>query len=103
MDIVRPEMAALGHVICFRRSRKGRNADGVGAVAIVEHPDQLQAVLLVVEHRFVEHDEQLAVRQRQAIVRAAAERRAPVAVDDELRLSRSAMSSTTMPASRQAA
>ena len=49
---------------------------GLAGVAIVENPDQLEAVLLVVEHRLVEHHQQLAIRQRQAIVRAAAERRA---------------------------
>ena len=72
-------------------------------LAVVENPDELEAVLLVVEHRLVEHDEQIAVRQRQAIVRAAAERRRPVAVDDQLGCARSATSITTMPASRQAA
>ena len=55
-------------------SREGRNADGVGRIAVVKHPDQLEAVLLVIEHGFVEDDEQLAIWQRQAIVCAAAER-----------------------------
>ena len=74
---------------------------GIGDDPVVEEPDQLQPVLQMVEHGLVEHAQQLALGQGQAIVGAAAEGRAPVAVDDQLRAG-SATSSTTMPASRQA-
>ena len=40
----------------------------------------------MVEHGLVEHHQQVAIRQRQAVVRAAAERRRPVPVHDQLRL-----------------
>ena len=39
----------------------------------------------MVEHGLVENDEEIAVGQRQAIVRAAAEGRRPVAVRDQFR------------------
>src|SRR2546430_7417815 len=38
----------------------------------------------MIENGLVEHDEQIAVRQRQTIVRAAAERRRPIAMGDQL-------------------
>ena len=75
---------------------------GLAGDAVVEQPDQLEPVLQIVEHRLVEHAQELALGQGQAVVGAAAEGRAPVAVDDELGRARSATSSTTMPASRQA-
>ncbi len=40
----------------------------------------------MVEHRLVEHHQQVPIGQRQAVVGAAAERRAPVAMHDQLRL-----------------
>src|SRR4029079_11142248 len=80
MDVVRAEVTALALVIGLSGLLKRRDADRIGFHAVVEHPDMLDAVLLVIEHRFVEHDQQIAVRQRQAIVGAAAERRRAVAV-----------------------
>ena len=96
-------MAALALVVGLGRLRKRRDADRVGLVAVVEHPDVLDPVLLVVEHGLVEHDEQVAVGQRQAVVRAAAERRRTSrGATISFGLARSATSITTMPASRQA-
>ena len=63
---------------------------------------ELEPVLLVIEHGLVEHDEEIAVGQGQAIVRPAAERRRPVAMRDQLGAPRSATSIITRPASRQA-
>jgi len=85
VDVVRSEVAALAHIVGLRRRGKGGDAHRICLGPVVEHPDELEAILLVIEHGFVEHDEKIALRQRQAIVRAAAERRAPVAVDNELR------------------
>src|SRR6266852_711645 len=83
VDIVRTEMRAIRHVVRFGRRREGRDAHRILRRTDVEQPDQLEAILLVIEHGFVEHDQQIAVGQRQAVVRAAAEGRGPVAMDDQ--------------------
>src|SRR5712671_3750470 len=85
VDIVRTEMRALGLVVCFGRGREGRDAHGVAGRADVEQPDELEPVLLMIEHRLVEHHQQVAIGQRQAIMGASPEGRAPVAVRDQLR------------------
>jgi hypothetical protein len=59
---------------------------GLARVLHVEDPDVLQPVLEIVEHRLVEHHQEVAVGQRQAVVGSALERRRPVAVDDQLGL-----------------
>jgi hypothetical protein len=82
VDVVRAEVSALAHIVGFRRRGKGGNAHRICLRPVVEDPDELEAILLVIEHGFVEHDEEIARRQRQAIVGAAAERRRPVAVGD---------------------
>ena len=61
MKIVRAEMASLGHIVRFGRRRKCRDADGVGLVTNIENPGQLEPVFLIVEHRFVGHDQKVAV------------------------------------------
>ena len=86
VDVVRPEMAADLEIVLVRRLREGRDADRVGLHLIVEDPDRLEPVLLIVEHGLVDDDEQIALGQRQRVVRAAAERRRPDLVDDELRI-----------------
>src|SRR4051794_25092129 len=77
VQIVRPEVAALGGVIGFRRRREGRNAYRIGGNAVVEDPDKLESVLLMIEHRLVEGHQQFAIRQRQANVRSAPGRGGP--------------------------
>ncbi len=80
-------MRPFRHVVDFIRLREGRDAYRVRRLADIKQPDQLFAVFLVIEHRFVQHHQQFAVRQRQRGVRAAAKRRTPVTVANELRLS----------------
>ena len=84
--IVRAEVRALLAVVRLVRRREGRDADRIGRLANVEHPDVFDAVLAIVEHRLVGDHQQVAIRQRQAIVSAASERRRPVVVLDQLRL-----------------
>src|SRR5262249_6662184 len=84
VKIVRTEVAALAHIVLFRRRGEGGNTDRICLCPVVEHPDELEPILLMIEHGFIEDDEQIAVRQRQAIVRAAAERRRPIAMGNAL-------------------
>src|SRR4051812_20553887 len=84
IDVVWTAMGTLGGIVGVRGYREGRDADRVGRDAVVEQPDQLQPVLQIVEHRLVQYTQQLALGQGQAVVGAAAEGRAPVAVDDRL-------------------
>ena len=77
VDIVRAEMAADRDIVAVVRQRERCDADRVRLDLIVEHPDRLETVLHIVEHRFVEDDEQISVWQGQAVVRPAAERRRP--------------------------
>src|SRR6185312_16014230 len=84
VDVVRTEVPAPARVVGFRRRRKGGDADGVFPLAVVKHPNELEPVLLMIEHGLVENDQQVAVRQWQAVVGPTAERRRPVAVRDEV-------------------
>ena len=86
MQVVRTEMRPFRHIIRFIRRREGGDAHRVGWLADIKQPDQLLAVLLVVEHRFIQHHQQIAIRQRQRGMRSAAERRAPVAMTNQPRL-----------------
>ena len=79
-------MRPFRHVVDFIRMREGRDTHRVRRLANIKQPDQLLAVFLVIEHRFVQHHQQIAVRQRQRGVRPTAKRRAPVTVANELRL-----------------
>ena len=83
---MRAEMRPFRHVIRFVRRREGGDAHRVGWLADIKQPDQLLAVLLVIEHRFIQHHQQIAIRQRQRGMRSAAERRAPVAMANQPRL-----------------
>jgi hypothetical protein len=69
-------------VIHFGRTWKGCYAHRICLHPVVEYPDELQPILLIIQNGFIEHDQQIAVWQRQAIVRAAAKWRRPVAVGD---------------------
>ena len=86
VDIVRAEVAALVHVVRLRRRREGGNAHGISLYAVIEHPDELEAIFLMIQNGFIEHGQQIAVGQRQAIVGAATERRRPVPLGDQLGL-----------------
>src|SRR5258707_9503137 len=59
VDVVWPEMAPDLQIVLVRRRREGRDADRVGFDLIVEHPDWLEAVLLMVEHGLVDDDQRL--------------------------------------------
>ena len=59
-DVVRPEMGAFARIVDLRRSWESGDADRVRLFAVVEHPDVLDTVFHVVEHRLVEDDEQIA-------------------------------------------
>ena len=102
MEIMRPEMTALADIIRFIRRREGRDADRIVLLADVEHPDQFQSVFLMIEHRLIEDDQEVPIGQgRQLCV-------PPPNGGDQLRCvisfgaARSATSSITRPASRQA-
>lgn len=86
MQVVRTEMRPFRHIIRFIRRREGGDAHRVGWLADIKQPDQLLAVLTVVEHRFIQHHQQVTIRQRQRGMRSAAERRAPVAMTNQPRL-----------------
>ena len=85
MQVVRPKMRPFRHVVGFIRLREGRDTYRVRRLADIKQPDQLLAVLLVIQHRLVQHHQQVAIRQRQRSVRPTAKRRAPVTVANELR------------------
>src|SRR5260221_13589230 len=77
-------MAADGYVVAIVGERERGDADRVRLDLVVEHPDRLEAVLHVVEHSLVEDDEEVAIGERQAVMRAPTEGRRPVAMYDQL-------------------
>ena len=77
-------MTADLQIVLVGRLREGGDADRVRLHLVVEHPDRLEPVLLVVEHGLVDDDQEIALRQWQRVVRSAAERRRPDLVDDQL-------------------
>ena len=66
-------MRPFRHIIRFIRRREGGDAHRAGGSRI-SNSHQLLAVLLVVEHRFIQHHQQVTIRQRQRSMRSAAER-----------------------------
>ena len=86
MHVMRTEMPADLQIVLVVRLGEGRDRDRVRLHLVVEHPDRLEPVLLVVEHRLVDDDQEIAVGEGQRVVRAAAEGRRPDLVDDELRV-----------------
>src|SRR3569623_3412297 len=83
-EIVRPEMAALLEVVLVGGDRHGGNAYRIGGGPDVEDPGRLDAFDIDVAHRFVRHNQEVAVVPRQAGMHAAEERRRPVASSDQL-------------------
>src|SRR5437867_3629106 len=88
VKIVSAEVAALGTVVRLGGLGHRRDADGIARLAHVEDPDVAQAVATVGAGRLVANNEQVAIGQRQGRVRAAAEGRIPVPVNDQPRLRR---------------
>ena len=63
----------------LRSGGKGGDAHRIMFDAVIEHPDELEPVFLMIKDCLIEHDEQIAIRQGQAVVGASAEARRPVA------------------------
>ncbi|MNP60698.1 hypothetical protein D3C76_1558030 [compost metagenome] len=62
MQIMGAEVCAFADVIAFIRLWEGRDAHRVGRLANIKQPDQLFAVLLVVEHRLIQYYQQVPIR-----------------------------------------
>src|SRR6185437_14130356 len=77
-------MASDLEIVLVRRCREGRDADRVGLDLVVEYPDGLEPIFLIVEHRLIDNHEQVATRQRKSVVRTTAERWSPHFVSDQL-------------------
>ena len=87
MQVMRAKVRPFRHVVSFVRLRESGDTHRIRRVANVEQPDQLLAILLVIQHRLIKHHQQIPIRERQRGVGAAAKRRAPVTVANQLRLS----------------
>jgi hypothetical protein len=84
MQIVRAEFRSFFAIVFFGRGRKRGDLDRVGRLAHIEHPAALNAIGAIVDIALISEDREAAAGQRQRRVGAAAERRAPVAVGEQL-------------------
>ena len=85
MQVVWPEMAALGDIVLVVRGRKGRDRHGILGRPDINHPGVLHRLFVDVAHRLVGHNAEAPVEQGEGAVSAPGERRRPVGVGNEPR------------------
>ena len=94
-------MTADLQIVLVRRLREGGDADRVGLHLVVEHPDRLEPVLLVVEHGLVDDDQEMRFGNGSALCVPPPNGGAQTLWTISLGFARSLTSTTARQASRQ--
>ena len=85
MQVVGTEVTTFGAIVGLRGSGEGGDIDGIALLAHIDNPGILEPIGTVVGNAFIGDDDEVAVGQGQAGVRATTEGWAPVAVREQRR------------------